>query len=81
MTKRRSRPRREQRRPENLFLSLLVDLGATYHRVFGPDDALDFLRSHSIPPEIADRITSQYPMRRLTVLEQRKGLTDPGATD
>lgn len=78
MSKRRTREPTDQRQPENLYLSLLVDLGATYQRVFGADIALDFLRNHRIPPKIVDRIVSHNPTRRLTVLERRKGMTNSG---
>lgn len=77
MIKRRVRPPSDQREPENLYLSLLVDLGATYQRVFGAEAALDFLRNHRVPPEIVDRIVSCNPIRSLAVLERKKGIIKP----
>lgn len=68
----------EQRRPGNLYLSMLVDLGVTYRRVFGAEAALDFLRTHRVPLEIAERIIFQNSLRRLTVLERRKGFDRSG---
>lgn len=72
MAKSRNRPCSEQRRPDNLYLSMLVDLGVTYQRVFGADAARDFLRAHHVAQRIADRIISEAQLRRLTVLERRK---------
>lgn len=77
MIKQHARSGSEQRRPGNLYLSMLVDLGVTYRRVFGADAALDFLRTHRVPLQIAHRIISQDPLRRLTVLERHKGIRNP----
>lgn len=70
MAIRRIRPLADQRRPDNLFTSMLVDIAVTYQRVFGHSAARDFLRTHRVPPTVADRIISQESVRRLTRLER-----------
>ena len=60
----------DRRVEENLFMSILVDLGVTYQRVLGLESALAFFRCQSIPMQMASRILSKNGPRRLTVSEK-----------
>lgn len=77
MRKRPNRPKTEHRRPDNLYLSLLVDLGATYQRVFGPEAAIDFLRHHGVPEQIVARVVALNPLRSISALPPRSAGVHP----
>lgn len=77
MRTRPKRPKMEHRRPDNLYLSLLVDLGATYQRVFGPEAAIDFMRHHGVPEQIVARVAALNPLRRISTLGPRSASVHP----
>ena len=60
----------DRRIEENLFLSILVDLGVTYQRVLGLESALAFFRCQAIPMQLASRILTSNGPRRPTVSEK-----------
>jgi hypothetical protein len=60
----------DRRSPENLYLSILVDLGVTYKRTLGDLPARNFFGQHDIPHELIARILSTDPPRRLTEWEK-----------
>lgn len=71
MTQIRKRIHQERRRADNLYLSILVDVGVTYQRTLGPQSAAHFLRNQDIPPTVSERVLGQDTPRRMTDWEIR----------
>lgn len=68
----------DRRSAENLYLSILVDLGVTYKRLLGHDSARSFFVGHAVPPPVVTRILERDSSRRLTQWEEcaRRAETD-----
>ncbi len=71
MTGTRKRIHHERRSADNLYLSILVDVGVTYQRTLGQQSAAHFLRSQEIPAAVSERVLGQGTPRRMTDLEIR----------
>lgn len=56
----------DRRTPENLYLSILVDLGVTYKRILGREAADKFFDEQVVPAWVVARVLSQHGPRRLT---------------
>ena len=54
---------------ENMYLSILVDLGVTYRRTLGEAAAREFFDDHGIPANVAQRVLATRSKRRLTEWE------------
>ena len=71
MTRIRKRIHQERRRADNLYLSILVDVGVSYKHTLGQQSAVHFLRSQDIPAAVSERVLGQDTQRRMTDLEIR----------
>lgn len=60
----------DRRSPENLYLSILVDLGVTYKRTLGRESARAFFNEHEIPHPVVMRVMADEPPRRRTMWEE-----------
>ncbi|HEX8614117.1 MAG TPA: hypothetical protein VF800_22805 [Telluria sp.] len=49
----------DRRSHENLYMSLLVDVGTTYRRTLGVEPARTFLREQAVPACLVKRILAQ----------------------
>jgi hypothetical protein len=67
----------ERRTDDNLYVSILVDLGVTYERILGPESAREFFVTQVIPLAIVKRILSTTEPRRQT--EWERTVTPPEA--
>jgi hypothetical protein len=63
--------RRERRRAENLYVSILVDVGVTYRSTMGKEVASDFFDTHGVPKAVAGRVLADTTGRRQTENERR----------
>lgn len=54
----------DRRNPENLYLSMLVDLGMTYKRTLGLQPARIFLHDQQVPVTVVSRILASDTQRR-----------------
>ena len=61
-----------RRHSNNLYLSLVVDLGLCYRHAFGADAASSFLAEHAVPAHVAQRVVAAQTVR------QRAGATADG---
>lgn len=59
----------ERRYKENMYLSILVDLGVTYRRTLGEAAAREFFDDHAVPPNLVLRVLAKKAKRRLTEWE------------
>ena len=59
----------DRRRKENVYLSILVDLGVTYRRTLGLDPARSFFNDHGVPGDVAARVFERKGARRPTEWE------------
>lgn len=59
----------DRRYKENMYLSILVDLGVTYRRILGEAAALEFFDDHGVPPNLVLRVLAKKAQRRLTEWE------------
>lgn len=59
----------DRRCKENMYLSILVDLGVTYRRTLGEAAAREFFDDHDIPSNLALRVLAKKTKRRLTEWE------------
>jgi hypothetical protein len=66
--KRKSAP--DRRSPENLYLSILVDVGVTYKRTLGRDAAHAFFNAQDIPHPVFMRVMADQSPRRQTLWEE-----------
>ena len=60
----------EQRRPVNLYLSILVDVGLAYQSALGDAAARDFFARQPVPGAVCARVLSDQARRRRTAREQ-----------
>lgn len=67
----RKRIHQERRHADNLYLSILVDVGVTYNGTLGLQCAAHFLRSQDIPATVSERVLGQDTPRRMTDWEIR----------
>lgn len=63
--------RLERRRMENLYTSILVDVGVTYRHSLGEEVASTFLDTHGVPVAVAGRVLASSAQRRPTETERR----------
>lgn len=59
----------DRRCKENMYLSILVDLGVTYRRTLGEEAAREFFDDHDIPANLIVRVLAKKAKRRLTEWE------------
>ena len=52
-----------RRRPDNLYLSLLVDAGLHYRRTLGVQVATVFMNAHAVPAAVVERVVQSDACR------------------